>query len=133
MIGVFPVKKNINLSDSEWKIMSLLWEDAPRTIMKMVAALKDETNWTKSTVITLLNRMEAKGAVYYKEDGKAREYYPAVKREEIAVKETESFLDRVFKGSLGLMMNTMVKQKALSREEIDELYKILKIAEGKEK
>jgi BlaI family penicillinase repressor len=127
------MKGSVNLSDSEWKIMSLLWEEAPRTIMKMVNALKDETGWTKSTVITLLNRMEAKGAVYYEDEGKAREYYPSVRREDIAMEETESFLSRVYKGSLGLMMNTMVSQKALSREEIDELYEILKIAEGKEK
>lgn len=127
------MNKSVNLSDSEWKIISLLWEDAPRTITKMVAALKDETNWTKSTVITFLNRMEVKGALYYKDEGRAREYYPSVKREEIAMEETESFLSRVFKGSLGLMMNTMVNQKALSREEIDELYEILKIAEDKRK
>lgn len=126
------MEKNINLSDSEWKIMSLLWEESPITIMKMVAALKDDTGWTKSTVITLLNRMETKGAIYYEENGKAREYYPAVNREQISAEEAECFLDRVFKGSLGLMMNTMVNRKSFSREEIDELYEILKTAEDRQ-
>ena len=54
--------KTISLSDSEWKLMNRLWEQ-PRTIMELTAALKDETGWGKNTVITMLSRLEAKGAV----------------------------------------------------------------------
>ena len=53
----------INLSDSEWKLMNHLWEQSPRTITELTAALKPETGWSKNTVITMLARLEAKGAV----------------------------------------------------------------------
>ena len=43
----------VNLSDSEWKLMNRLWQQAPRTIMELTAALRDETGWSKSTVITI--------------------------------------------------------------------------------
>ncbi len=116
------------LNGSEWRIMECLWEESPRTVMQIVGYLKEETGWAKSTITTLVSRMEQKGILYYKEGGKAREYHPAVTREEAALLETESLLSRVYRGSVGLLMNTLVERKPLSREEIDELYAILKKA-----
>ncbi len=121
--------KKVNLSDAEWKIMNLLWESAPRTMMQITNALKAETGWTKHTVMSFLKRMEEKGALHYEEGEKARLYYPDLKKEEAVFKETEDFLDRVFQGRMGMMLNTMVQQRALSREEVAELYKILEQAE----
>lgn len=125
--------KRINLSDGEWNIMNVLWETAPQTITQLTAALKESTGWSKHTIITMLNRMESKGAVRYEQGVKAKEYYPAVERAETALEETESFLDKVYSGSLGLMLNTMVEKNSLSKEEIEELYAILKRAEEEEK
>lgn len=121
--------KKVHLSDAEWKIMNLLWEQAPRTMMQITNALKDETNWTKHTVISFLKRMEEKGALYHEEGGKAKLYFPSLNREEAALQETEDFLGRVFRGRMGMMLNTMVRQQALSKEELQELHKILEQAE----
>ena len=125
--------KRINLSDGEWNIMNVLWKSAPQTITKLTSALKESTGWSKHTIITMLNRMESKGAVRYEQGVKAKQYYPAVERAETALEETESFLDKVYSGSLGLMVNTMVEKNSLSKEEIEELYAILKRAEEEEK
>lgn len=125
--------KRINLSDGEWNIMNALWESAPKTIMQLTTELEESTGWTKHTVITMLGRMETKGVVRYEQGIKAKQYYPAVERTEIVLGETESFLDKVYSGSLGLMVNTMVEKKSLSRDEIDELYAILEKAEGEAK
>ncbi len=70
----------VNLSDSEWKLMNRLWDQSPRTIMELTAALHPETGWSKNTVITMLSRLEAKGAVRYGEGGRAKRYFPAVAR-----------------------------------------------------
>lgn len=120
--------KRINLSDGEWNIMNVLWEGSPKTITQLTAALKESTGWSKHTVITMLGRMEAKGAVRYEKRNRAKQFYPAVERTETVLGETESFLDKVYSGSLGLMLNTMVEKNSLSKEEIDELYAILKKA-----
>ena len=121
--------KKVNLSDAEWKLMNLLWEEAPRTIMQLTNAVKEETGWTKHTVISFLKRMEEKGALHYENGEKAKLYYPDLKREEAARQETEDFLERVFQGRMGMMLNTMVQQRALSKEELAELHKILEQAE----
>lgn len=119
----------INLSDGEWKLMNLLWGKAPRTIAQMVAELKSDTGWTKNTIFVMLTRMEEKGAVRYEGGSRARQYYPAVSKTEITIKETEHFLKKVYDGSLGLMVASMAGQKALTREDIDELYAILRESE----
>jgi len=119
----------VNLSGSEWKLMSALWEQSPRTIMELTGSLKGDTNWSKNTVITMLYRLEAKGAVRYDTDGRTRRYRPAVRRDEAARTETESFLEKVYGGSLGLMVNAMVQSHSLTPEEIAELSDILKRAE----
>lgn len=118
------------LSQAEWKVMDCLWEQAPRTITQLTAALKEETGWTKHTVISFLNRMEKKGAVGFTEGTKAREYYPVYLKEEVIREETESFLGRVFQGKLGLLVSAMVEEQALTGAEIEELMNILEEAKG---
>ena len=65
--------------------------------------------------------------------GRAKLYYPDIKKEEVVLQETEEFLHKVFDGRMGLMLNTMVEKKVLSKSEIDELYDILKKAEEETK
>ena len=121
-------KESIILQQSEWYIMEKLWEESPRTIVQLYHALEVDPGWSKSTVNTLLGRMVDKGIIYYEDGGKARQYYPKVRREDAAHAETESLLKRVYQGSVSLMMSTLVKKNALSDEEIDELYEILRKA-----
>ena len=121
---------SVNLSDSEWKLMNHLWQSAPRTITELTAALKAETGWSKNTVITMLGRLETKGAVAHREGGRARQYFPAVERNTAALAETESFLTKVYGGSLGLMVSNLVEDRALTAADIAELSAILERAGG---
>ena len=56
---------------------------------------------------------------------KAKQYYPNVNRDEAAVAETESLLERVYKGSVSMMLSTLIRNNNLSDEDIKELYQIL--------
>lgn len=119
----------VRLSEAEWKVMSVLWDEAPQTIMQLTHRFQKSTGWTKHTIMTFLKRMEEKNAVYFEAGERARLYYPKIERREAVLQETEEFLEKVFDGRMGLMLNTMVEQKALSRKEISELYEILRRAE----
>ncbi len=116
------------LSDGEWTLMKALWDHAPLTIMQLTAALKETTGWSKNVVITMLDRLEKKGAVEAGSNGKARLYYPILDRQDAARRETDRFLDRVFSGRVGVMLNTMLDSRSLSQEEFDELSSILEKA-----
>lgn len=116
------------LSHGEWKIMELLWQ-SPYTLMELVALLKETVGWSKSTVATMVRRMEEKGVISYEEHGRTKTFYPLLSQQEAALGETESLLQRAFHGSVGLLVSAMARSNGLSRDDIDELYAILKQAE----
>lgn len=109
------MEEKVRLSSSEWKIMSLLWENEPMTIMQITAALNNDTGWSKHTVITFLKRMEDKKAVSFEQIGNAKHYFTLIKREDVAVSETRSFLQRLYCGSIGMMVNSMINQNDSSQ------------------
>lgn len=120
------------LTPAEWKVMECLWAQSPRTGREITDWLEAGTGWSRSTTLTLLQRLEAKGAVESGSgaDGK-KAFRPLLRREDAAQRETESFLGRVYKGSLSLMVSALTKKQALSRAEIDELYALLREMEEK--
>lgn len=118
-------QSEIRLSNSEWIIMECLWAKMPQTVTQIAKAMEKETGWAKSTTKTLIARMEAKGYLRCEQGGKARQYYPALDRAEVAMAEMESFLTRVYNGSFGLMVNALADRKNLSQKEINELRAIL--------
>ena len=121
----------VKLTASEWSVLDCLWENSPQTVMRLVAELSERVGWAKSTTITTLRRMEEKGLVRVEQAGRGKAYSPAVEREQAVTAETHSFLDRVYQGSVGLMMSAMAKRQELSPNEVAELRAILdQIEEG---
>jgi len=125
--------EHITLSDSEWKIMKLLWKKSPYTLGELAKKLEGETGWTRATVFVMLKRLIAKGAVRVDEDAKVHEYYPVIRRRDVAPEETESFLNRVYDGSVGMLFTALTERKGLSAKEIAELRQILDNAEKNRK
>ena len=119
------------VTQSEWHVMELLWE-SPRTLMELVNALGEQKGWAKSTVTTMVRRMDAKGLIIYETQGRTKTFIPAVTREEAVLQETDSLLRKAYNGSLGLLVSAMVQRNELTQSDIDELYAILKEAEAKD-
>lgn len=123
------MKQEIRVTNSEWYIMDCLWEEHPRTLMQLVPVLKDRIGWSKSTCATMVRRMAEKDLIGYREKGKTKYFFPKVKKEDVVVQETRDFLQRIYDGSVGMMMSALVRQNDLSKEDIHELQEILKMAE----
>ncbi len=121
------------LSDGEWRIMNLLWASSPRRVPELTEALQGETGWSRATVNMMLNRLEEKGAVSSEVRGRAKAYSPLLSQTDARQKETARFLDRLYGGSLGLMVSSLAGQQALTREDLQALRAILAEAEEKEK
>ena len=122
--------ENINLTAAEWSVMECLWEKSPRTGREVTQHLEEKSGWNRSTTLTLLSRLEAKGAVTGNSEGSKKTFSAALKREDAAMHETENFLSRVYHGSLSMMVSSLTKKQALPQTEIDKLYAMLKELEG---
>ena len=120
------------LSPSEWRGMECLWT-GPKTLMELVRELKDRAGWAKSTVTTMVRRLEEKGLIDYEQSGRAKVFRAALAREDAAAAETDSLLARAFQGSVGLLVSSLADRNSLTRADIDELYAILDRAEEESK
>ncbi len=123
------MENNISLTPTEWNMMECLWDHSPRTGREAVDYMKENMGWSRSTTLTMLRRMSEKGFILCDDQGDVMTYSAGINREEAVVQETHSFIDRVYKGSVSMMLSAMTKKQELSREEIDELYEILRQAE----
>ncbi|MCI0589272.1 MAG: BlaI/MecI/CopY family transcriptional regulator [Planctomycetes bacterium] len=113
------------ISEAEWKVMRVLWEEHPRTASQVAQALGPQAAWTDRTVKTLLARLVKKGVLSTESDGKRYLYEPAVSREACVAAEGRSFVARVFDGSASPLLLHFVKRSRLTRGEIEELRRIL--------
>lgn len=120
-----------HLSAAQWSIMESLWESGSLTGREATEAMKKKTGWNRSTTLTLLRRMEEKELIGCTVKDGVKTYSPLLHREEAALKEAESLLDRVYDGSISLLVSAMTHKRALPQEEIDQLYALLEELEGK--
>jgi BlaI family penicillinase repressor len=118
----------IQLTEAEAKIIALLWEESPLTMMQITRRLKDATGWTKHTVINILKRILMKGTIRMEDLKPAKLYYPLVEKASVEREETKTFLDKVYGGNPVLLLSAMVDGGKLQEQEIDELLAILKKA-----
>ncbi len=113
------------ISDTEWRVMKILWSRSPLTSKQIIEDLADLVDWSPKTIKTLLNRLLKKNALGFMTNGHRYEYYPLVPEEECARSERMSFLSRVYNGSLTPMFAAFLEDSTLSSEEIEELKRIL--------
>lgn len=120
-------KDRISLTQAEWSVMECLWEAEPLTGREVIQRMEKSCGWSRSTTLTLLSRLENKGALKSVPAEKGPKVFsPVLRREDAALGETKDFLNRVYQGSLSLMVSALTKKQALPREELDELYELLK-------
>jgi BlaI family transcriptional regulator, penicillinase repressor len=118
------------ISEAEWKVMKALWKRNPQTANELAEALAPQNDWNPLTVKSLIRRLVAKGAIGRVKQGRAYLFRPLIAESAGMLAATESFLDRVFNGSLNPMLTHLIRNKKLSRKQIKSLKKIL--AEGEE-
>jgi BlaI family transcriptional regulator, penicillinase repressor len=119
-------KEMPQITDSEWVIMRVLWEKSPQMSRDIIHAVSEKSPWNNKTIETLLRRLVDKGAVGYNAvRAKAREYFPRVTQEECVRVECETFLQKVYDGSISMMMASFLKQKKVSKEELERLKALL--------
>lgn len=119
--------KNIpKISETEWEVMQVLWASSPLAAEDIIARLAEQDDgWHPKTAKTLLNRLVKKKALGFEKAGRAYLYHPLVNEAECVKAASDSFLDRVFGGSLTPMIAHFVERKKISPEQIRELKRLL--------
>jgi BlaI family penicillinase repressor len=121
------MKKLPRISETEWEVMKFVWAHGHCSADQIITALQQaDASWHPRTAKAFLNRLVKKKALGFSKEGRAYLYRPLVRREDCVDAASDSFLDRVFGGSLKPMLAHFVQREKLSPEEIRELRRLLK-------
>jgi len=115
---------------SELEILHVLWGRGPSTVREVQESLNEKKAMGYTGVLKLLQIMTAKGTVRRDETQRAHVYEACRPAEQTKRQLATDMLQRVFEGSASqLMMHALAGYRA-SREEIDELHRILDAYKG---
>ena len=113
------------LTNAEWYVMECLWQHAPCTGREATEYLAAHAGWSRSTTLTMLRRMCEKALIACEEIDGIKSYIPLIRQEDATLQETQSFLSRVYHGSVSMMLSAFTQKQPLTDSEIQELYAIL--------
>lgn len=123
---------NLSISDAELEVMKIIWKNPNVTANSIIDELESKTDWKPNTVKTLINRLLKKKVISFNKKGKEYYYYALLEEKTYMNAESESFLKKLFNGSINSMVLDFVKSKKLSKKEIEELKDILNKADKEE-
>ncbi|MCI9336825.1 MAG: BlaI/MecI/CopY family transcriptional regulator [Lachnospiraceae bacterium] len=117
----------MKLFDSELKVMSVLWREGDSTAKHVSDILKDEVGWNINTTYTVIKKCIKKGAIERVEPNFLCR--ALVSKEQVQASETDELIDRIYDGSADMLFASLLSRKALSKEQIGKLKRI--VEEGK--
>ena len=113
------------ISDSEWQVMNIIWDQQPVTASVIISQLAPTTDWSPATVRTFLHRLVKKGALKFETQGNRYVYRAAFSRNSTVKKASKSFLESVFGGETGPLIAHFVQSHRLSKDDVAKLRDLL--------
>ncbi len=113
------------LGDLQLKIMKVLWERSEATVSDVHDTLAAETDLAYTTIATMLRKMETRGLVRHRNEGRSFVYSSAVAADAVSRSMVDHLIDRVFEGSLAEMVSHLLTTREVSREELGRLERLI--------
>jgi len=113
------------LGDLQLRIMQILWTRTEATVAEVDGVLAGERDLAYTTVATMLRKMEGRGLVRHRLDGRSFVYRAAVREEDVSQGMADHLVDRLFEGSLSDMVHHLLTTREVSREELTKLEKMI--------
>jgi BlaI family penicillinase repressor len=113
------------MSPAETEVLRLVWQLGEATVQQVCAALPARRKVAYRTVQTLLRRLEGKGYLRHKIEGKAHLFVPAVQQDQVVKRTVLDFLDRLFGGDPRPLMQFLAEDGRINEEDIEKLRKLI--------
>ena len=116
--------KELQLHQAEYRFMEVIWDNEPVNSTALVKLCEEQLGWKKSTTYTVLRKLCQRG-ILRNDDATV---VAVAKREQVQKFESQQVVERSFGGSLPAFVNAFLSEKKLSREEAEELKKLIEEA-----
>lgn len=107
--------------DAEYRFMELLWEHSPINSTQLVKLCLEELGWKKSTTYTTVRRLAQRHIIQNEE---ATVSY-LVTKDQVGIEESKEHLNKLYNGSIKMMLSNFLSKEALSMDEVKELKKLI--------
>jgi BlaI family transcriptional regulator, penicillinase repressor len=124
--------KSSSLGELQLAILRVLWSCGEATASDVHAALH-ERGLAPTTIATMLKKMEKRGLVGHREDGRRFIYRPAVTEEAVTRSMVADLTDRLFDGKASELMGHLLAEHDIDRSELAELNRLVAQAERRRK
>jgi predicted transcriptional regulator len=115
------------LGDLQLRILQLLWQRGEMPAAGVHAALQPERSLAPTTIATMLAKMEVRGLLAHREQGRAFIYRAAVDAGEVTRGLGDYFVQRLFAGNVAGAVMHLLRTGEVSRRELDQLEKLIKV------
>jgi predicted transcriptional regulator len=117
----------MKISEAESKVLEAFWRaPGPLSADDVVAAMANHRDWSAGTIRTFLTRLVKKKALSATPDGRRYLYAPLLRREDYVHEQSRNLIDRLFAGRIAPLIAHFSERNDLSRDEIDELKRLIK-------
>ena len=115
------MSKSHHLGDLQLAIMRVLWERGEAATADVHAALTRERGLAPTTIATMLRKMEDKGVVTHRENGRTFVYRATVRPEQVHRRMVGDLVTQLFGGDPLELVNHLVREGDIELDELDEL------------
>ena len=118
-------KPHETLTTQELAIMKIVWRLGTPTVRDVYEALREKRRIAYTTVMTMMNVLEAKGYLKKNKADRAYRYRPARPREAVVTSMVREFVSRVFDGASRPLLLHLVREGRLSEKERRKLSRLI--------
>lgn len=117
--------KTRTLTEQELEIMKVVWERKTATVRDVYEALRERKGVAYTTVMTMMNILETKGHLVKRPEGRAYVYEPSQAQTQVISGMVQDFVDRVFDGAARPLVLSLLQERKLSREDLEEISRLI--------
>jgi len=120
------MSKKHHLPELQLAIMHVLWEREEATVAAVRDALETLRPLAYTTVGTMLTKMEEKGLVDHRIDGRVNVYRPLVPQEQVSRSMVADLADRLYQGDVAQMVCHLLDGDGVTREDLAEMKRLIR-------
>ena len=113
------------LGDLQLKIMKILWQRGECMVSDVYADISKERDLAYTTIATMLRKMEARGLISHRTDGRTFIYRAAIDEHAVTSNMSDHLIDRLFEGSLSDLVCHLLETREVSRGELAKIEKVI--------
>lgn len=119
------------LTELQLKLLEVLWDRGEATVREVQAALAPDRARARSTVATLLSRLEEKGVVTHREVGREYLYRATIGREAVRGALLSGFAEEVFHGDVPALVQQLLRLEEVEPEDLARVREMIEAAEAR--